>query len=259
MNKKVQEYISKRNRKRLIRKIVFGTITLVIITGTILLKAPFFNLSKVEVKGNKIIKSEKVIDNKSVIGQNIFLLDTNEIKNEILKNPYVKTAEVKRAFPNSLSVNITERKMLYEVREGELTYVLNKDLVIMSILNDSKDLSLIEIKGIKIDNKEIGKSITSKENITSVASKIDEEVLEGKEELLFEVLDLSDLNSIKMSRGDIEIVIGKATELDEKYKLVSEIINNKNLDLKDGYIDVSFSGKPVIKNNLADEKKEGEE
>lgn len=259
MNKKVQEYIRKRDRKRLIRKIVFGTIAFGIIMGTILLKAPFFNLNKVDVKGNKIIETSNVVDSKKLIGSNIFLLDTNEIKNEILKNPYVKTAEVKRVFPRGLAVNVTERKMIYKVKDANLTYILNKDLVIMSITDDAEHLALIDVAGIEITNKEIGKNITDDDNIKEITTKINDELLEGAENQIIDILDLSDINSIKMFKGDIEIILGSAKDLEEKYKIVSEIINDKNINLKDGYIDVSFLGKPVIKNNLADEKKEGEE
>ena len=249
-SKKINAYFQIKARRKRRKKIMFIMMIFIIVIIIVLVKAPIFAIKAAKVTGNKMIKSEGVINQKNVKGQNIFLVDTNVIKNEILKNPYIKSAQVKRELPNLLNINISERKMFYKIKLDSKIYVLNNELYIMDILDDDKDLAIVEIKGLKAESVKIGEKITSNEEISTILLDIATNLINKNKESIFTSVDVSNKIDISIFKGDIEIILGEATDLDEKYKKAIKILESSNINLKDGYIDISVVNAPVIKDNL---------
>ena len=249
-SKKVDAYFQIKARRKRRKKIMFLIMIFIIVTILVLVKAPMFAIKGAKVTGNKMIKSEGVINQKNIKGQNIFLVDTNVIKNEILKNPYIKSAEVKRKLPNLLDINISERKMFYKIKLDSKIYVLNNELYIMDILDDDKDLAIVEVKGLKVESVKIGERITSNEKVSLILLDIATKLIDKNKDSIFTSVDVSNKSDISIFKGDIEIILGQAIDLDEKYKKAMKILGSSNIKLKDGYIDVSVVDAPVIKDNL---------
>ena len=258
MNKKIQAYVARKERKKKIRKIILGSISFICIVTLIFVKAPFLNISKINIKGNKILKDNKVLQSKSVLGSNIFLLDKNKLQEDILKNPYIKSVDIKRILPNELEVVIEERKMIYRVKDNNKSYILNKDLIIMAISNNPDGMSLIDLKGVKIQNRTVGQAITNNKAVIALADKIGSEFISEKNKNTFTSLDLSSINNIVLHKDKIKIIMGNDKDLQKKYEKAYKIINDKDIDLKDGYIDVSFIDQPVIKGNIKKDLLEGD-
>ena len=257
-SKKVDAYFQIKARKKRRKKIMFLIMIFIIVTILVLVKAPMFAIKGAKVTGNKMIKSEGVINQKNIKGQNIFLVDTNVIKNEILKNPYIKSAEVKRKLPNLLDINISERKMFYKIKLDSKIYVLNNELYIMDILDDDKDLAIVEVKGLKVESVKIGERITSNEKVSLILLDIATKLIDKNKDSIFTSVDVSNKSDISIFKGDIEIILGQAIDLDEKYKKAMKILGSSNIKLKDGYIDVSVVDAPVIKDNLKTDNEKDE-
>ena len=253
---KVNAYFKKQDRARKRKKIAFITL-LFLVSGVItIFKAPMFEVKLVKISGNKMIKKEGVLNNKFVLGKNIFLLDTNEVKRKILENPYIQTADVKRTIPNGIDVKVTERKMFYKMKLDEKVYILNNELYIMDIVDSDENLSLVEVKGIKIDSITIGERITLSDEISRVAYELAQNLIDKNKDSIFSKIDLSDKNDVSIYKNDVEIILGEISELDEKYKIAMEILNSNKVNLVDGYIDISVPSQPVIKNNVKDKKED---
>ncbi|WP_297434996.1 cell division protein FtsQ/DivIB [uncultured Clostridium sp.] len=257
-SKKVDAYFQIKARRKRRKKIMFLIMIFIIVTILVLVKAPMFAIKGAKVTGNKMIKSEGVINQKNIKGQNIFLVDTNVIKNEILKNPYIKSAEVKRKLPNLLDINISERKMFYKIKLDSKIYVLNNELYIMDILDDDKDLAIVEVKGLKVESVKIGERITSNEKVSLILLDIATKLIDKNKDSIFTSVDVSNKSDISIFKGDIEIILGQAIDLDEKYKKAMKILGSSNIKLKDGYIDVSVVDAPVIKDNLKTDNEKDE-
>lgn len=253
-NKKIDNYFAKKARKKARKKIAFLSLVLISITAIVLCKAPFFNVKNVKVAGNKMIKKEGIIDNKLVVGKNIFLLDTNEVRDKVLENPYIKSVEVTREVPSILNVKIEERKMFYKIKSDSKIYILNNELYIMDILEDDENLSLVEIKGLNVDSIKIGEKISSDVESAKILFDIATSLIDKNKDSIFTVVDISKKTDISIFIDGVEIVLGKAENLDEKYKKAMDIIGAKNIEIEEGYIDVSVISQPVIKGNSLEEQ-----
>lgn len=246
-SKKIEAYFEQKRRVKRRKKIVFLTLVSVAITGVVLCKAPFFNIKSIKVTGNKMIKKEGIINDKAVLGSNIFLLDTNKIKDLVLKNPYIKSATIKRVVPSTLNIQVEERKMFYKIKADSKIYVLNNELYIMEILDDDKNLSLVEIEGLPIENIRIGEKISNNEEVNKILYDIATSLIDKNKESIFTSVDVTKKNDISIFTEGVEIVLGRASELDEKYKKAMEILSSSKVNVEGGYIDVSVVIQPVIK------------
>ena len=106
--KDVKKFIKAKKRKKLIKKWILIIIVLVVGGFIFITKAPIFNIKAITFKGNVTISSEVLLSGVSDrIGLNIFTVNEKDIKEEILKNRYVSTVNVKRKGINTLEINIT--------------------------------------------------------------------------------------------------------------------------------------------------------
>ncbi|MGL4761551.1 MAG: cell division protein FtsQ/DivIB [Sarcina sp.] len=257
---KVSNYFKKQDIIKRRKKIAFIILLFLVAIAIAIFKAPIFAVKNINIGGNKMIKKEGILDQQLVIGKNIFLLDTNEVRSKILENPYVQTAEVKRNIPDGLSIDVTERKMFYKIKLDEKIYVLNNELYIMDILDNDENLALVEIEGVKVDSITVGQRITKSDEFSRVAFELAENLIDKNKESIFSKIDLTDKNDVSIYKNDVEIVLGEVNNLEKKYTKAMGILNSNKVGLKEGYIDVSVPDQPVIKDTFKPKvEEEGEE
>lgn len=246
-SERVNVYLKKQDKRKRRKKIFFMSLVCLVASMAFLFKAPMFGIKGFTVTGNKMVKKEGVLNKNFVGGKNIFLLDTNQVENEILKNPYIQTAKVTRSLPDQIAIKVTERKMFYKIKLEDEVYILNNALYIMDIVKEDKDLALVELKGVKVDSKEVGERITKNDELAKVALNVAENLIDKNKESIFTLVDLTDVGDVSIYKDKVEIILGQPKELDEKYKQAMEILNSKEINLKAGYIDISVPSQPVIK------------
>lgn len=164
--KKNKKKKQKRNKNN---KIVKFIIMLLLIIATVIFAfvSPIFNINEINVNGTEKIDVQTIISLSDLkIGDNIFKNNKIDIKNKIMENAYVDNVTIKRVLPNSIEINIKERKAKYQVQimEGYIYidyqgYILEKseqklDLPLIVGLNTSNEdlLTLKRIKDNDIDN-----------------------------------------------------------------------------------------------------------
>ena len=107
------------NNKRLIkqhmRRIRLRTILAVLVILALMvifaLKAPAFNVSKFEVNGNKYYTDDEIANMGNCnLGVNIFTgVDCGDIRDRLMKDPYMVRVSVRRKLPSTITINLTER------------------------------------------------------------------------------------------------------------------------------------------------------
>lgn len=251
MNKEINKFIAKKKRAKKIKKAGISTLLIVTVFILVLFKAPFFNVKIIEVKGNKVLSREKIIDSNTVINKNIFYLNMKDIKAQVMLNPYIKNTQIDKKYPDKIIINVEERKATFYLNEGDKFLVLNEELRVMEKKDSLEDMSLMELKGIVIDNAVVGSIVTNDKKKQRICTKLAEQLgkcLENNgNEVKFKDFDIANNLDLKLSTGDIILRIGNDEELKEKLDKAINIINEKNLAFKKGYIDVSFKGNPAIK------------
>ncbi len=97
-------------KRRQKKQLAFLTmITLVASLIAVILLTPAFNVNNIEITGNNMVSDEEIIMagglSKNV---NILNVDTDAAEKNIKSLPYIKKAEIKRSFPDTIEIKVSE-------------------------------------------------------------------------------------------------------------------------------------------------------
>ncbi len=94
---------------------------------TRLFRVSLLNVERIEVTNLQRLQQEEVLAMTGVNpGEDMFGLDLRRIGAQLEKNPWIKTVRVKRRFPHTLAIEVTEREPVAIVNLGYL-YYLDRD------------------------------------------------------------------------------------------------------------------------------------
>lgn len=158
----------KKLRKRRKRKRAFVVICFLLCCAGItvfIFRAPFFNLKSVKIEGNSILSQKQIRSSSGVSdGENIFLISMSKTKERVEKIPYVKSAEVKRVFPDSIRIKIKECVPRAYVAYKEKYVLLDYNGKILEISKTNDKYNVMTVKGIKLKNAKVGEKVKDSED-----------------------------------------------------------------------------------------------
>jgi len=134
---------------------VIGGITLVslvVVVGHelygVVVRTTFLRLDRIEVNPLKRLKEEEVVALSGVKpGDDMFAMDLNRVGEQLMKSPWVEKVRVRRYFPHTLTIEISEREPVAIINMGYLYYVDRKGEVFKP-LNDGDGLNYPVLTGI---------------------------------------------------------------------------------------------------------------
>ncbi len=194
-NKKKKNNNTKKNKSRKkVILIVKRTTFFCLICATIvfLMTSPIFNIRKIEVTGNDVISSETVVSlSKINENDNIFKNTKSKIINNIKTNAYIDNVTVSRHFPDTININITERKKAFAIKIlNSYAYICNTGYV-LEVKEEQENFPILE--GIS----------TSEENITA-GNRLDVEDLE-KLNTVLKIIEVCAQNNLEYNITSIDI------------------------------------------------------
>ena len=258
--KDVKKFIKAKKRKRLIKKLTLITIVVVVGGFIFITKAPIFNIKAITFKGNVTISSEVLLSEVSDrIGLNIFTVNERKIREEILKNRYVSTVDIKRKGINTLEINITEEAPVYYINNGVELLIINNDLEVLEEVDNIDGRNLVEVKGIDLSVKDDENRVDEFNSYKSILTNFYPFISQNRESIYLSSLDVSNIVNIIGYIGNVEILFGDDSDLYNKMENVYRIMLDDNINIAKGYINVSFNGSPVIKVEEAKEETNEEE
>lgn len=258
--KDVKKFIKAKKRKRLIKKLTLITIVVVVGGFIFITKAPIFNIKAITFKGNVTISSEVLLSEVSDrIGLNIFTVNERKIREEILKNRYVSTVDIKRKGINTLEINITEEAPVYYINNGVELLIINNDLEVLEEVDNIDGRNLVEIKDVDLSVKDDESRVDEFNSYKSILTNFYPFISQNRESIYLSSLDVSNIVNIIGYIGNVEILFGDDSDLYNKMENVYRIMLDDNINIAKGYINVSFNGSPVIKVEEAKEETNEEE
>ncbi|MGI6677566.1 MAG: cell division protein FtsQ/DivIB [Dehalobacterium sp.] len=220
-----------------------------LLSGYYFIHSSFFAVSAIEVQGIKELTSTDIVALSGLSkGENIFQIDCTAAERKISLNSMVDEVEVKKKFPRSLHVIIKERVPVALIPvAGGLIEIDHEGLVLKKTSQITQE-SLPIITGLEIPNTQaVGKKVTS-ENLEMGLAMIAQMDNEARKTIA--EINVFNPNKILVYTVDgTEVRFGNQENFPEKFTTFLQVIKEvKDADqLKDiEYIDVSFSGKPVI-------------
>lgn len=141
---------------------VLAVIALMIVFA---LKAPAFNVSKYEVEGNRYYTDDEIVNmGHADMGVNIFTgVDCGDIRDRLMKDPYMVRVSVRRKLPSTVSIDITERTQVAGVVYGDSYVVIDEEGIVLR--KTTVDPKVTILRGLNISSMTLGEPITVDEDV----------------------------------------------------------------------------------------------
>ncbi|HBR01696.1 MAG TPA: hypothetical protein DD738_03715 [Ruminiclostridium sp.] len=206
----------KRRAKR--RMKIFFMIVGLSLIFLLLMFAPMFNVSLVEVHGNTRYADEKIKEASGIVlGENgfrqlkftpesILELRLTEAEDRIERLPYVKSCKARIVFPAAISVEIEERQPVAYIRYLDNYLTVDNEGYVLEASHTRPEGKLKEIRGIEFSKYTLGGQLEASDiELVTAGVEILEAIQESDSSMtlkLFEVLDwidMVDANNVLLS------------------------------------------------------------
>ncbi|MCR6544483.1 cell division protein FtsQ/DivIB [Dehalobacterium formicoaceticum] len=243
-------YVRRKNRPGNVKWLI-KTLILVfcLFSGYYFIHSSFFAISSIEVLGIKELTSAQIVALSGLSkGENIFQIDRSAAESKIALNTMVAGVEVKRKLPRSIQINILERVPVALIPvTGGLIEIDHEGLVLKKVSQINQESRTI-ITGMDIPSTmAVGKKVSSEKLEMGLAM-----IAQMDEEARKTIAEINVFNPQKILAYTVEgteVRFGNQEDFQEKFTRFLQVLK----EVKDGdqlknieYIDVSFSGKPVI-------------
>ena len=211
-----------------VKRTLVSIITAAFIAISIFVFFTAFKIKEVDatfttIQGSQRVEGVQTYLNE-MVGDNLLFLKRAEVQQEIEKDPYFKVENVKKSFPNVLTLSVKERREVFSVFYNNTYFVVAEDGVVLRSLAE-KPTNLIEITladSLQFTNVVVGSNLSCTEsNRLYMALALTESVR------------LNDcVNQLYLSKSDAGAEIG-VFQTNVTYGLITggsiEILNVENL------------------------------
>ena len=248
MEKSKNELIEKRRKKRRIKRVLFTMLLLIAILITLCLKLSYFDVKYVNVLDNKTIAANEIIKESGIQkGKNIFYMNSTNIRNNILNNPYILSVNINKKLPDTVNIYVNERKAVFYVEKDNKFVIIDKDGTVLEIRNNIDNMSLIKLIGVDTSKISVGRVIPlNDDRKLKIISEITDIIFNNDVCKNIKTLDINNSMQLQAYYNDMCIKLGTYDNLQQKLNRAINIIIDKNLYASKGYVDVSFNGNPVF-------------
>lgn len=241
-------YRNERRKHKNVRWVLIPAFLVVcMVAGYFFSMSGLFAIRGVELSGNTYLEEEEILGLAGIeIGKNIFTVN-DELLEELLPIiPRIKSAQVHRRLPGTVVIKVQEREPVGMMIIGRAALEIDASGRVLDRYTTIKGQALPLITGIDTTDKGLvaGSYITGKGMETATG------ILTAMKDYGFDIgeVNVSDPDYIKIYSPDgIEIRLGDAEDLEEKYRLYNSIIlENQGTGKAIRYIDVSILEKPAL-------------
>ncbi|GEA31854.1 cell division protein DivIB [Clostridium diolis] len=223
------------------------TIIVLFIVGTIFaIKSNFFIIKKVSILGNPVMSGEDVKNGtENLIGQNILFINKQNIISNAKKNPYVENVEISKSYPKQVNIKISEKEGIYYVEKDGYKYVLDNDGNLLEKTDSVENRSLVNVKGIDLKDVALGQKMIDDSRVLDFLDIFYQIIKINPTNYKIDYVDISDFTNIKVYVGEVEGRLGNDENIPDKMNKLLHIIQNPDIGIVKGYVDVGFNGTPV--------------
>lgn len=223
------------NRLTKIISLLFILIFTVVLIGV----SGVAKIKKIEIKkdGDKVsIEEIKSLSSLSE-SMNIFEFSSSVIEENIKKNPYVGTVEVKRHLNGIVSINVKERKPMYKINYAGGYILIDSGGYVLEITSEENDIPVLlgtstDFSSLTVGSTENKVNILNEEDLEKIkmANNIIEISKNNNIGSLISRIDISDpRNYIIYLDSEQKIVyLGDCSELNTRILCMKEIVNKES-------------------------------
>ena len=226
-----QREIEQRKRKKRKTKLIIMLMTIIIVCIIAYIStSPTLKIKKISIKGNEQLTKEKVQEIAGIkTGDNIFFKIGKVLEAKLEQNGCVEEAKVRKIYPNTVEIELTERKKQFQIKTETENYIyIDEQGYIVG--NSTEKLGVPTIIGMSIKETEINsikrleeKDLEKMENILQILDECKKiEIVDKITEINVESEYL-----VKLENEGIIINLGDSYDLKNKMYYVSAILKQE--------------------------------
>lgn len=244
--------MKKRQRKQL--AFLVGVVLTISVVSIILL-TPAFDINKIEVHGNSVLKDEQIIKASGIVeGVNIFGISVKETKENIKSLGYVENVKIKRVLPSTVKITVVEEAGVAYLKAEDGFVIIAADGRCIDITDGSDENNSVKtpdlplIKGMKNVKYKVGQTIKTEnevqlEALTACLHEF------SKQDYIFDIreIDVTDITDIKFfyHSKDLCVTLGTTDLLDYKMECFGAYLKKVGT-LPTGYVDLNYVKKGEV-------------
>jgi len=203
-----------------------------------------FNVDRIVIEGNTIYNERDLIETSGIEkGENLFEVDTAYAENKLYSvYSYVEEVEVKRSFPNAVTIKIVEATPFSVIEEADGYTLVSAGGKVLERGLEEVPYDMLSVRGLStVTNSE--DNAKRMELMKKIVNAMQDLGMEG-----YNFLDLTDTLEITMIYDNrVKLVLGNELELEYKLQFANNVISEKLS--KTGYqlVDASSPGEIMTK------------
>lgn len=222
-----------------VKYIIIFSVGLVAAVIMLVVTSPLFYIGDIKVSGNSIVSSSEIIKSLNMgSNPNINAFLSSRAEKNIVANPYIKTAEVTKEYPDTINIKISERipRAYVKVNKMDMYLLIDDEGMILESAGMPKE-KLPVIAGLKFSNFAEGQFLeaenkTAFRHVVMISSLYKSNNIPGNLEV-----EISDENDIHLYIDGVDVLFGNLDEANEKMLTVIEVMKKLPKDAK-GFLDV---------------------
>lgn len=203
-----------------------------------------FNVDRIIIEGNTIYNERNLIETSGIEkGENLFEVDISYAENKLYSvYSYVEEVEVKRSFPNAVTIKIVEATPFSVIEEADGYTLVSAGGKVLERGIEEVPEDMLSVRGLSTvtNSEDNAKRMELMKKIVNIMRGLG---MEG-----YNFLDLTDTLEITMIYDNrVKLVIGNELELEYKLQFADNVISEKLS--KTGYqlVDASSPGEIMTK------------
>ena len=232
-------------RIRIIAGILFSCVLLFAISWL-----PVFQVQTITVTGNDALSTEKVIALSGIEqGDNLFWCHGGTAKKQLRHNPFVENVSIRRALPDELIIQVTERKSVGYIVTSDGYVQVGEDGRMLAIQQSLSDYKLPVISGVGLNElPELG-GIIRNEKLKQAL-----EILQSCDATLLD--NIAELNVgqeyyiLLYTNQQLEVRLGGLENMEQRLKdlnkILKEVVGTKIASDQILYIDMRYENSSAI-------------
>lgn len=247
MDEKRHKMIAKSSVARILAALVVFLIILLCALS------PIFVLKNVTVQGNKFVTQDDIIRIAGIrLGENLFQLQTDEIKKNLTKDLRIEQAVVQRSFPSELNISITERVPLAMIQCDYGYLEMGRGGMVLDAHRTLRQMPVPMISGATVADLFVG-DVVDDANVNKVLNFL-AELPDETRNALSEV-NIVDTEDVFLYAGSVQIRLGALDKLSEKVNVTKSVITELQQAKRPiEYVDARFDVYSVRLRAVSEEK-----
>lgn len=217
----------KKNTWRKVKKVLLLLLKIILIIGILagigafLFVSPVFNITEIRVENsNKISENTYISLSEIQIGENIFRISKSKIIEQIKQESYVENVEVKREYPGTVVITVTERTPAYMIeKNGGMYAYIDKNGYNLETTTQALDIPILKGTITDIENLETGARISDEDlskfnDLIRIMDGIKNNNIQEK----LQSVDISDDKNyiLEFKNSNKKVILGDTSELSTK-------------------------------------------